>query len=616
MAQEAALWGRGSSKPPAPHAEHFDRPPEAAPRARGSSKPRVSHAEHLERPAEAAQHDVDGHSYHIVVTQEPEGHEESGDDGGDLHMYDPHGRTDSIKRSFLAKTLDAPVQSSNAPIFRSPANSEVAATSVAAGVVPPRPARKRSKKKRHKDIFRAFGREHDMHAMLEVEVGGVIRQRTNYARCWENEEDLGRWHEALGKESRHGRLLWDVKSKWHHDIAADTLELKERHNGFFRGTSPKAHREDPAIQLKELQRKLSPKESKKKKDSAKYEILLGFAGKRGQGEGSLGPVRSSLGFEDQAPGLELIASQRSQRSPSKASSDVRSDIRSLRANSRLDAVSEGANTSMQGSRAGSRRPSGSSCGTAAERERLAAEAEGTEPDTDDSDATPRAFYGSKSRMPNMPTTMRFMLFRNADKLHAGTAAFIKKWPPASMAELLVACGHVSRPVVPPAEALYTEDMRLIRSPDEVVPGCVYLLKGKEPLDPPHNFFQDASMSQHSFGDGRASPAHTGSQRLQGVSAQSFGPRVPTVGSPPSPAELALSDAYRGLGSKAWGVDRRLGMILSWGGLSSPPHRHHDFRSWPSALAASGRGSLASVGGSRASSGSGSASAPQLMRMTR
>jgi len=214
----------------------------------------------------------------------------------------------------------------------------------------------------------------------------------------------------------------------------------------------------------------------------------------------------------------------------------------------------------------------------------------------------------------IPQTLALLLFRNADRLHAGETCFVSRWPLPSLRDLLEACGRACRPVVGPAESLLTTALLPVRSLREVKNGGVYLLKGHERLAPPLLFLdhpepqrlassasapslRSLSMSRLKMQADRefrcSSPGSSPGSRVLHATAFSgedsldlLHPRdrdhQTSQGSYAPAADSPLRTAARKALGRRWQAQRQLGLALSWGGLGQVP-RHHDFLNWEPAL---------------------------------
>jgi len=106
------------------------------------------------------------------------------------------------------------------------------------------------------DIFAEFGKDHE--GLVEIEVGGIVKQRANFRRYWHSEPELKRWKEGLVDYARHDKIFESnrraVNQEYYNQEMAD---LTQKHNGLFRQREPvhiPRHHRPPALRnLKELQ---------------------------------------------------------------------------------------------------------------------------------------------------------------------------------------------------------------------------------------------------------------------------------------------------------------------------------------------------------------------------
>eukprot|EP00930_Biecheleria_cincta_P097604 TRINITY_DN89307_c0_g1_i1.p1 TRINITY_DN89307_c0_g1~~TRINITY_DN89307_c0_g1_i1.p1 ORF type:complete len:540 (-),score=108.31 TRINITY_DN89307_c0_g1_i1:24-1643(-) len=418
------------------------------------------------------------------------------------------------------------------------------------------------KKKPKEDIFHDFGKEHDDAPIQEVkDANGLVAHRLNYKRYWQSDKDLKRWGESLDHHTRYDKLIFQVRTRWHEDLQGDRLDLKIKHNALIRSRQENrikpASSASVALQLRELQNMILPKDKKKKGALSKSDMgfLKGFQGGGSAAvddQASEDPLGDTLGFKTQVDDLNVLSPARSESPPSSPG------------------------------RMSRRRPSGES---------------DRPPDLMPSESAPA--LGSKLHqvskqtatvIPGMPKTLALLLFRNADRLHAGETCFVKVWPPpGGLKELLAIAGEACKPVIAPAYALYDTELKKIKTLNEVVPGGIYLLKGMEGFDPPKLFFNHDTAKvpslrhlTHNRNTVAAeldtlgqfsqlpSPASSMSQILSRGQE-----RQPTVDSPPWGSKGALRVAPR---PRHWEVDEYLGHKLSWGGLGMP-HRHQLYEDW-------------------------------------
>lgn len=412
----------------------------------------------------------------------------------------------------------------------------------------------RKKKKHKEDIFRDFGKEHDDAPIQEIkDSNGMVVHRLNYKRYWQSDKDLKRWGESLEHDTRYDKLITGVRTRWHEDLQGDRLELKIKHCALMRSRienriKPASSSAPVALQLRELQKMISPKDKKKKGDKGQeMGFLKGFAGggtAAVDDQASEEPLGEALGSKTQVDDLNVL--------------------------------SPGASPPSSPGRMSRRRPSG-------ESERP--------PELMPSESAPalgsqfhQVSKQSATVIQGVPKTLALLLFRNADRLHTGETCFVKVWPPpGGLKELLVIAGEACKPVIAPACALYNIELKKIKSLDEVVPGGVYLLKGMEGFDPPKLFFNHDTAKVPSLrhlthnrntvaaeldtlGQFSQLPSPASTMSLVLSRGQE---RQPTVDSPPWGSKGALRTAPR---PRQWEVDEYLGQRLSWGGLGQP-HRH-------------------------------------------
>lgn len=416
-----------------------------------------------------------------------------------------------------------------------------------------RPAPKRKKKQPKEDIFHDFGKEHDDAPIQEVKVNGMVVHRLNYKRYFQSDRDLKRWGEALDNHTRYERLIFKVRDRWHEDLTGDRLELKIQHNSLVRSRTERtkpASSASVALQLRELQKQVAPKDNKKKK-GAKGPGLEGLFG----GGGGLGATSSLVDdpaetFAYQAPEEDVIA-------PTARSNGPDSVLDSPSSHSR-------------------RRPSN----------------EHSRPQQEMTTSASAPTLQVASTMPpkfpvEMPSTMSLLLFRNGDRLHTGETLFIKRWPPpGGLQELLQVCTTAIKPVLAPARCLFDNELNPVRSLDQVIAGGVYLMKGMEGFDPPKIFFnhehiKDGSLRQLKRAKDVISAeldplehfSQVPSHALSLSKASLYGERQPCVDSPPWGSRAPPPKPPK---SEKWEVDEFLGMTLSWSGQGVPnTHKYYD-----------------------------------------
>eukprot|EP00425_Heterocapsa_triquetra_P038849 CAMPEP_0195069216 /NCGR_PEP_ID=MMETSP0448-20130528/13572_1 /TAXON_ID=66468 /ORGANISM="Heterocapsa triquestra, Strain CCMP 448" /LENGTH=401 /DNA_ID=CAMNT_0040100779 /DNA_START=140 /DNA_END=1345 /DNA_ORIENTATION=+ len=186
----------------------------------------------------------------------------------------------------------------------------------------------------------------------------------------------------------------------------------------------------------------------------------------------------------------------------------------------------------------------------------------TIPTSSQDERAPAAILGTRRRRQAPPAqqTMALLLFRNADRAHPGEPLFVGHWPPLSLAELLRLASEVCCPLVGPAEALFTADLRRIKSLEEIRPGSAYILKGQENLDPPpfvhvHQTPRVASLRALTKDKrARSTPQLKDIREVEPAALREAAPMLRPPSAPPCKAK-ALKDldlgSRRGSWSKTW-----------------------------------------------------------------
>jgi len=430
----------------------------------------------------------------------------------------------------------------------------------------PAPKMRKKKKEPKEDIFRDFGKEHDDAPIQEVKVNGMVVHRLNYKRYFQSDNDLKRWSESLDSHTRYERLLYKVRDRWHEDLNGDIMELQIQHNPLVRSrhadSQKPASSASVALQLRELQKQIGPKDNKKKKFGAGKLAepgLLGGFGTAQRDDGDDFPETVT----HQAIEEEMVAPT---------------------------ARSTGPDNVLDSPSSHRRRPS---------------EHESARPPQEmmTSASAPSLGRGqSQSNAPKhpaeMPSTMSLLLFRNADRLHTGETLFIKRWPPpGGLKELLEIATIEIKPVLSAFRCLYDHTLKPVRSIEEVVRGGVYLLKGQEAWDPPKLFFnhdhvKDGSLRQlkrvKDVIAAERDPLETFSQVPSHATTMSkvalYGERHPCPDSPPWGSRPLPPKPPK---SEKWHVSEFLGMTLSWSGQGIP-HQHHKYEQWKPVLETSWR----------------------------
>lgn len=197
----------------------------------------------------------------------------------------------------------------------------------------------------------------------------------------------------------------------------------------------------------------------------------------------------------------------------------------------------------------------------------------------------------------LPKTAAFLLFRNADRTHRGEALLVKRWPPPSLEQLLVQCGEVCHPFIGPITAIYTIDLKPVKSLEEVQPGS-YLVKGREEcLEPPVLFdskFEGSSPSLRALSkarstsamelDTRMRPSSRGTSKRRDYSPQGSATSFLEGSSLESRPWSSASFRDRPPPSRCrkWKASDRLAMTMTWGGLGPLP-QHVAWEEWQPVL---------------------------------
>merc|ERR1719443_779843 len=163
-------------------------------------------------------------------------------------------------------------------------------------------------------------------------------------------------------------------------------------------------------------------------------------------------------------------------------------------------------------------------------------------------------------------------------------------------------------------------MRQVKDLKDVQGGGVFLVKGKEILDPPPGFFargqpEGGSMKQlTNFQRATAgssvqlprTPAVSRSMPFLEAAAgdaaylaeQGGGGRLPAVGGPPPPGDRSGCSSVRREGG-TWGISEWLSWRLSYGGqVGLWSGRHHDYSQWPSLFSSHSSGNLSAMRSTR------------------
>jgi len=439
-----------------------------------------------------------------------------------------------------------------------------------------------TKKKTRKgdDIFAAFAEEHGARVLEED-----FSRSQNVRRNWQSDTNMRRWKQDLADNARLDRLVMGVRCASNPEAGAEVAELVQQHNGLFRQRSivekeRSDTKTDAATELRKVAVMIAPKVKVKKKKEVSVNFLAGFgfglALKKADTLGDLPDATPTEGA-DATPATEgerrlsdpfAVEAEDEEHSEDMAiptySSEQDSQMERSWDSKLIDRDAHkdpAAMTSMGFFRAApssepSKRPG--SCG----RERL-------------------------PKVQVQPKTLSLLLYRNGDIHHKGEAVFIRTVP-KSMKELLIKCGEGCRCSVAPAEALYDGAMRLVKEVKDLEGGGVFLLKGKEALDPPPTFFagsgQKRGISLKSLTGFQRATSSAPTQQIRPAVSRSA-PSLPAVGGL-APA-VARSGRSSGHESETWGISEWLSWRLSYGGqIGTFSGRHHDYSNWPRAPALS------------------------------
>lgn len=487
---------------------------------------------------------------------------------------------------------------------------------------------RRKGKKNVRNIFLEFGMDSDAAAMTEVEIGGVIVKRVNIKRFWQSDNDLHRWRQGLHDNTRFNKLQILERARFHEDFRADRAELRANHNGFRRQkTAPIVQPKVPqATELRDLRISLEPKELKgKAKHTASLKEL--FALKReadpvGQAAAvASGSDAGDVGFllpgEEPASTLErstttealrrfseVVASRYGSLEAAWSSLDMQgigvvalTEVMHLCAETghrhdgativRLMDRSHGSITREEFMRLRPHLLGGLAYSplTSGRRSRSEGQLESLMGGSVQSGSR---LSSQASQQKQLPRSAALLIFRNGERPHKGEPVLFKRWPPASMAELLKVCSDSCRPLIMPAMRLLDENLTVIKSPGDVQPGKHYLLKGTESLDPPPLFYHHKARApvsgsfrhlervRHSaVAEQEQPPLSPKHLSFQSISQASSSP----IGSPPWLSQEKAVPLQLGL---KWQDERGVSSQLSWGG-QGPATTHHHFHTWQSVL---------------------------------
>jgi len=477
---------------------------------------------------------------------------------------------------------------------------------------------KKSRRAGDDDIFTAFGQEY----VDAGNQGDTLSRSLNVRRHWKSEPDIRRWHQDLADSSRLDKLLFDARSFGNPDFGTQQAELVQKHNALFRqrGLITK-ERSGPAgrnsiAEVRQMATVLAPKPKvkKQKKTIANFQLGLGDAFRKTlcatlsrakltddpcqePGELQKDAAEVQKHVSEEAPDQEVDAEEADDLGPGSARDMFSEDFRSLDRSADISLAGE-ALSKETSSQFGStsmgffhRETSSSSS--------LREPRAGKRPQTVTKDPLPNV----------LPRTMTLLLYRNGDKHHTGEVVFVHRRP-KDMKELLERCDGGCRVMVGPPDSLYDTNMRQVKTLKDVEAGGIFLLKGKENLDPPPGFIMSGQCAGQSSGSMKNL---TTFQRTMATNAPSVKPR--TAGSRSAPSLEALPEALpvdvqrlpsvsggslAGLSSsrregETWGITDTLSWQLSYGGqIGMWSGRHHDYSKWPRAPVLSGRSSASAM----------------------
>lgn len=449
-----------------------------------------------------------------------------------------------------------------------------------------------TKKKTRKgdDIFAAFGEEHGARVLEED-----FSRSQNVRRNWQSDVNMRRWKQDLADNARLDRLLIGVRCESNPEYGAELAELSQQHNGLFRQRSIVENersdtKSDAATELRKVAVMIAPKVKAKKKKEVSVNFLAGFGFGMGLGKPTaLGDLPDATPTEGAEPATEkerrlsdpnAMEAEDEEHSEDMAIPTYSEDSRDLERSWDL-------NPEREKPPPGQKDPAAMTC-------------MGFFRAAPSSEPSKRPGTGGRERLPKVqvqPKTLSLLLYRNGDIHHKGEAVFIRTVP-KSMKELLIKCGEGCRCSVAPAEALYDGTMRLVKEVKDLEGGGIFLLKGKEALDPPPTFFassgQKRGVSLKSLSGFQRATSSAPTQHRPALSRSapsleaSYSPdmsKLPVVGGL-APA-VARSGRSSGRESETWGISEWLSWRLSYGGqIGTFSGRHHDYGHWPRAPALS------------------------------
>lgn len=455
-------------------------------------------------------------------------------------------------------------------------------------------ARSSRQKSTNENIFAEYGQEHSA-----ASTGGKTAVNSLSVRHhWKSEPDIRRWHQDLNHNSRLDKLLLDVRFESNPDFGTQQAELVQKHNALFRqrSTIQKGRtNSDSKKLLGEIQgmaAAIAPKPKVKKKTAAKsinfqfLDMLSGSLHKVQHADPFLEETEKAVPkqkvFEDNESADHDGDCEDEDAGPSSSSS-------SIHAGSASHGLDRSADFSL-GSDAMSKDPSSQLLGSNS----IGVLWPTASPKDLSGKAAKQPHTGAKESLPKVQCqTMTLLLYRNGDRNHNGEVVFIHR-APKTMKELLEKCGEGCRVMVGPADALFDSNMQQMKTVQDVEAGAsVFLLKGKELLDPPPAFLassKPAGGSMKQLTTFRQTWASAPTTKTRTVSSAQHLPSVsaPAFGEGRSGRSSGKEDA-------TWGISDTLSWNLSYGGqIGRWSGRHHDYSMWPRKQALSGRGAGASA----------------------
>jgi hypothetical protein len=446
------------------------------------------------------------------------------------------------------------------------------------------------------NIFTEFGEENDATDAKHSVITGGVQKAMNIRKHWNSDLDIKRWQQALTDSSRFDKLITDVRHRWHPDFGMDRAQLVQKHNALFRQRDDYDRKDDAKIaaaQLRDLQDKIKPKPKVKSGKRVEIKLFEGLSL-----FGSKERARASAVSEPMSPIME--------RRRSTQSLEVLQEDSETNNHCQEESLSFEKDSTMSASMDASPRES-------ADGAALNATSMGFFPSLpSDARRRSRPAMESKVQLPKaqLPRTFTLLLYRNGERTQkCGEAVFFQRVP-KDMKEVLRICGERCRPLIAPVEALLDSSLQPVKDVQDVRSGGIFLLKGKEALDPPASFFQRGQphgVSMRHFTHFQRHSSSVPSLEPRGGTCKLDVPQesaevikshlaqstpafhLPFVGGPPVSGRRSDSTSVQKEDSLrvTWTVDDSISWRLSYGGLVNNV-KHHDYSSWKSALPLSSR----------------------------